>query len=294
MTIRLSEEELQAILAEAEAEIKEVLKSESARLAKAQEPGEEGAPDEGSAPPMDEGSAPMDEGSAPPMEGTGAPPMDEGSAPPPGPEGSAPAGDPAAEQGATDPAALEAEYSQLPPEELKVHYMAVKSALFKLMGAGPDAGAGPEGSAPPAPAPAGPPPGGPAPAPAMKGEMSAGKQVSPSPGNGGKLGKSETARDEALEQLKAELKKNEEHINLLATALDKALTTPLRKAVTTVAHVPKGEEDKSTALSLSKSEIAEKLSEKARDPKLAKSDRDLINKFYVGAVDVVKLQHLLQ
>lgn len=291
MTIRLSEDELQSILAEAEAELKEVLKSQGDRLAKAQVPGEDDGADEGSAPAPESSGPPMDEGSASPEasapEGSadpaGAPPMDGG------PEASASA-DPAAGQ-QMDPQALEAEYAQLPPEQLKVHYLAAKSALFKLMGGGAQdgMGAGPEASAPPpGAAPAGP---APAPAPAMKGEMSAGKQVTGSPANGGMV-KSEHA--EEISFLRAELKKNEEGLNLLATALDRALGTPLRKAVTTVNHVPKGNDESSSVQSLSKSEISEILSEKARDPKLAKSDRELINKFYAESIGVEKITHLLQ
>ena len=282
-TLDVSQDELNSILAEVSRDLDEVLKAEtenlSESLAKADEEempeGDESAP---AAPPADESAPPAEA----PMDAA-APPADE-SAPP---AAEAPA-DPAAEEGPMDVNALTEEYAQLPPEELKMHYMAAKAALYQTMGAGDqaeqEAPAPADPAAPPAPAPEA---SAPPPAPAMKGEMSAGKAIESSPGNGG-LAKSEEENksDAQIEELNSK-------IDTLAKALDLALGTPMRKAVTNISYVPKTDETPEEK-PLSKSEFHEKLNEKAQDPNLSKSDRQLINKFCVGVVDVAKIEHLLK
>ena len=116
----------------------------------------------------------------------------------------------------------------------------------------------------------------------MKGEMKA------SAANGGKsmpVKKSENAEV-------ADLK---EQIAGLTKAVTILVGAPMRKAITTVAGlVPAGTKPATDVSSLSKSEISTRLSEKARDPKMEKKDREAINGFYDGRYDVSKIAHLLQ
>lgn len=158
--MKLKDSELKNILSEVEAELGSLLKAEQEKLVKAAPTDDDSSADDSA--PSDEGSAPGAdagaEGSAPAPGPEASAPGDEGSAPM-GDEGMAPAPDqqmdPAADASApADPAMLEAEYSKLPPEELKAHYMAAKAALFKVMGAGGDAAPSPDaGMAPPPAAP---------------------------------------------------------------------------------------------------------------------------------------------
>lgn len=276
--ITLKEDELEAILAEVERDLAAVLKSESERLSKAV--GDDD--DEQSAP---EGSAPPAEGSAPPM---GAAPeegsADEASAPalggpPPDADAAAPQGDdqdPADDQGG-DMESLKGEYAALPLEELKMHYMAAKSALLEQMqsqgGAEGSASPGEKSAPPPAPAPG---PEASASPPAMKSEKAAAATLS----------KAEEAKNQKIAELQAQ-------VSGLAKAVELLVSTPQRKAVTSIAYLGKTEAT-AEAPTLSKSEIIEKLNEKAKDPKLSKNDRSLINKFCVNKADVKSIEHLLR
>jgi hypothetical protein len=281
--MKLKDSELKAILAEVQADLDKSLDLEVKKLSKAagedempaeepemsaapaeETPGEDHAPAEET--PGEEHSAPADE----------APMGDE----PPADEASAPA-DPAAEdpaaadgaEGAMSPEELEAEYSKLDPETLKMHYLAAKAALFAAMGGG--AGGAPEASAPAAP-PAAPPAAGPgmeasAPAPAMKSEK-----------NDASLSKAEKAE---LETLREQVKLQEKLFDLL--------NAPARKAVTAVDFVAKSEE-KADKRVLSKSEVASKLKTVTADAKLSKSDRELVNGYVLGTVSIDKIEHLLK
>lgn len=281
--MKLKETELKAILAEVEQEINDLLKAEGKKLAKAA--GDDDA--EGSAPP-EGSSAPPDAPEASPGEespGEASAPADKDASPAPADASPAPGADgqdPAADDQPMDMESLKAEYAKLPPEELKMHYMAAKAALFMAVGGGQEASAAGDAGQP-APAPSAPPSEASAPAPAMKKELQA------SPGSGGQMKKSETAapqvdpRDEEIKLLKSQ-------VEGLAVVVDKVLAQPLRKAITSVAHLPKTEVEKKT---LTKEEINVKLSEKAREP-LKKSDRDLINKFYTGSAGLADIEHLLK
>lgn len=290
--MKLREDELKQILTEVEAEFGQLLKSESARLAK--------AADGDGPPPKEESSA-----SAPPAEGSESPPADASASAPadadvpgaqPGEEQSMPPGQEAPEasapetegsQGPVDPEALKQAYNDLDDEALQAHYLAAKAVLLERMSGGvqADQGAGP--GAPPAGPDAGPPAGAP-PGPDMgmgKGEMAASK------GNGGDalsaVKKSEdAAKDAKIEEL-------EKMVEGLTKAVDMVLQAPLRKAVTSVAHIAKGGEEKKDLSSLTKGEVDTKLKAKVRDPKLAKSDRDLINGYALGHVKLDKIAHLL-
>lgn len=195
--MKLTKKELDKVLASVTEDVAELLKSETEegeKLSKA-DPGAETAGEEkpeGSSaePPKEEPSA----SPSPEASGDGsAPPAAEGTPPAPEGEGSAPSGDPAADQQG-GPEALEAEYAQLPPEELKAHFLACKSALMKVLagGAGPEGSApagapGAEGSAPAAP-PAAPPAGAP---PAPEGSAPPAPPAGPSPEGEPPMGKKE-------------------------------------------------------------------------------------------------------
>jgi hypothetical protein len=329
MPIQLDDAELSSILNEVETELNVVFKNEAAKLKKAKEDGSDddsgssgdsGPPSGGdSGPPSGGDSSPAPDASAPP--GGGSPPPDASASAP-----ADPAASPDAGGGPMDVQSLKAAYSQLPDQELEMHYVACKAALMeKLQGqsAGgaappgaspaPDAsappGAPPGGASPPPPAaPPGPPagaspspsapPGPPdqSPPPAFKGEMSAGKQlnVAGPDANGGPVKKSENEL-----KLEAQLAEQGQMIEGLAKAVDLVLGAPQRKAVTTLSSVKvlgKNESNANDAapVSLSFEQAKAKLSEKARDPKLAKSDRILINKFCVREADQAQVAHLLK
>lgn len=304
--IKFNKEQLDEMLAAVAVDITEMLKNESAALtkgAKDDAPAEESEGSEGPAAP--EASAP--EASGPPA-GPEASAPEAGPpaevAPPAGPEASAPA--PAPGQGEIEPAPtveqLQAEYSQLDPEQLKMHYLACKGALLASMGGG----AGPEASAPagpPAP-PAGPPAGPEASAPPMAMGEKSGKQVvlGDAKGNGGKIeagkmSKSEIEKDEKIAKLEKSQADQTEAVAQLAKVIETVLQ-PVRKSVkgiSDVRFVARTEEPKvSPVSSLTKKEVTAKLREKARDIKLSKSDKDLISSYTVGGVDISKIEHLLK
>jgi hypothetical protein len=289
MPITINDVDLESILREVEADFDTAVKNQ--RLRKADDeavgddaPGGDAPPD---APPGgDEASAP------PPGAGGDMPPPGAGD---PDAQGSAPPGaDPAADQGApNDIEGLKAEYAQLPPEELKMHYIAVKAALFAAMqqgggagpagpGADPAAGAGGPppmpGADPAAGAGAPPPPMAGGPPPAMKGEMTPSKNPN---GGGAAMAKAEKLLADQQKQIEG-----------LSTAVEMLLKTPVRKAVTNFDFIRKSED--SNAPTLTRGQIMEKLNEKAKDPKLAKSDRNLINAFCVSSVDASQIAHLLK
>lgn len=305
----INQDVLDQLLVEVTGEIAEYLRKDEAALRKAVDedgapaPDEESEGSEGPAAPMESSAG----GETPPEMGDdgmgapdGSPMMDEASA---APEGTA-----AHEGGEIEPApsveGLQSEYMKLDPEALKMHYLACKEALMAQMGAGPEASAppAPEASvappAPPAPAPA---------APAFKAEaVPSGKEMSSEEeANGGEvekgkaLGKSEAnAEIVALKQRLAKSEADKSAIEAQALELAVKLTAPLRKSIkglSDLQFVPKevSTEKKSPSQGLSKNEIVSKLREKARTETLKKSDRDLINQYTVGMLDVSKIEYLL-
>jgi len=293
MSLKIKESELKALLDEVASDLSKAFESEKGQLAKAalsnaemeksalakdDAPGEESSPDESaSAPP----AGPPDE-SAPPMPEEGsesAPPPDASASPDmaPSPEGM----DPAADQSAAlTPEALQSEYSKLAPEELDMHIKAALAAKAAVAGA-PDASAG----APPmgASAPPGAPPMDPM---AMKSELSVDQKA-----NGGQISKSEKHYDDEIESLKALVKSQAEDTENLAKALKLVLEQPMRKAVTSVAHLPKAETEKAP---LTRASVNARLKELSMKPDLKKSDRQLINDFYDGRVSADKLAPLFE
>jgi len=315
MTMKIKESELKALLEEVANDLSKAFESEKDKLVKAEEveksalakddaPGEE-SPGE---PPAADASAPPDASAAPsPEEGSeSAPPASpDASASPDGAPSPDAAMDPAADASAAlTPEVLQAEYSKLAPEELDMHIKAALAAKAAVAGA-PDASAGappmapPDASAPPMAPPAGPSappaPGAPPLDPmALKSEVPAGNLKA----NGGQikgasLGKSEGEKrhDDEIEALKALVKSQAEDTENLAKVLKAVLEQPLRKAVTSVSHLPKVETEKAP---LTKASINARLKELSQKPDLKKSDRQLINDFYDGRVRADALAPLFE
>lgn len=301
--VKISDKELQDILAQVQSEVSSVLKAEKesvTKLSKAEESSSSGSTS------MEKGSSPFEgsasgSASASPEASASVSGSPEGSFSAPGapdegapagaaPEEGAPAGGEDAE-GAVDPGMLQAEYEKLSPEELEMHFVACKAALESKMG-GAEAGA-PEGAVGPGAA-GGPPPAGVEPGPEMnpappmgKAEMPSHKTNGDATKNLGKVGKSEE-----LSKMEGEVKEMKHQLNVALQALD-LLSRPLQKAITGTNYVPKTQETKKDFAQLSKSEINEKLKKKVTT-KLAKSDRHLINEYCYGNVGVEKIAHLLK
>lgn len=297
--MKLKDSELNSILAEVEAELADLAKSEGAKLAKAagDEPdGDEasqGAPEASASAP--DASAP--EASAPDASAPEASASPDASASPVPEESTSAAApdapmDPAADQsaGPVDPAALKAEYSALDPESLKMHYMAAKAALFEMMGAD---GAGPDAGSPTAPdagSPAGPPVGPPDGPPAMKAEISA------SPANGNALKDQPPAFMASVKKSEAEAKAKihdlENQVELLTKAVETVLTKPMRKAVTSVAFLSKPEHQEPPKPA-SKADIQAKIRNALHGGKLTKSEKTQLFSFTLGNATLESIQDLL-
>jgi hypothetical protein len=96
--------------------------------------------------------------------------------------------------------------------------------------------------------------------------------------------------EDEIEGLKALAKSQDEAMERLTKILTKVLEQPLRKAVTSVAHLPKADEKKE----LTKESIHGRLKELSAKPDLKKADRQLINDFYDGRVKADKLAPLFE
>jgi len=93
----------------------------------------------------------------------------------------------------------------------------------------------------------------------------------------------------------AELKKNFDAAQEFVAKLVSKIAAPKAKAITEIASLAKNEGGSGETPSLSKAEITEKLFRKSSDPKLEKSDRDAINKFYDGGqININSISHLLK
>lgn len=287
-TLKVTDRELQNILAELENDLDGYLTDTQAKLSKARE--EDASPSAGMGALSASGSSPSASGSSPSAsmgspsasggspsasgeegfpggeEGGEAPPMEGAPQGQPGMEGA-----PGGEEGPVDPAALEAEYAKLPLPELQAHYLAAKSALFQVMGQGQGQGA-PQGAPPQAP-----PPG-----------PSAGGAPPPGPSAGGAppMAMSEMSKSEA-EDIKAQLAEMTKIVNLF-------VGQPIRKAVTGASYVAKSEENTVEVKSITPAQITAKLAQLTRSPELKKSDRDLVNGYYEGVVKVDAIAHLLK
>ena len=192
---------------------------------------------------------------------------------------------------------MESKLQALPDDKLMHLYQAAKQAVFARM---QPQGQDPSAGAPPAAPPMSPSPGpSPSPAPGAPPAFKAEKPMAANPANGGgktsavKIGKSEQEEDMDTKKV-ADL---EQQVELLGKALTLLAGAPLRKAVTSVSHLPKPGDtaaDKKDVAKLTKAEVTAKLIEKTRDPAMSKADRKLVNGFYDNSVSLEKIAHLLQ
>lgn len=102
--------------------------------------------------------------------------------------------------------------------------------------------------------------------------------------------KSESAaKDAQIADLKKSLDVATEFLNKLFTKK----SAPAAKAITSVETIAKSEGGKEEK-DLSKNEITAILNKKVADPSLTKSDRDLINAFYLNSGSINSISHLLK
>jgi hypothetical protein len=295
----MTKEEIAAVLAELDADLKKGEADAAQTLRKAA--GDEPEPKE------DASASAGGEDSGAPAADAGGPPAPDASAsaggpPPPaaGPDASmggapAPGGDPAMDAGLT-PEALQAEYAQLPPQELDMHLQAALAAK-EAMSAAAAPGAGAPGAMPPppgaAPAPdasasAGMPPMG-------KEELRINKEA-----NGGKISMGKSEEFESLkkdfESLKKShdelLKTSKEDTENLSKAVKLVLEAPVRKSVSAISEI---------APDLKKSEEVKPMSTRDVDDfiktnahKMTKSERDLWLAFVDKKVPAAKLAPMLE
>jgi hypothetical protein len=305
--IKFEKEKLDQLLAEVGNELAAMIKAEGNDLEKSAKDDAPGEASEGSAGPTEPDGDADDMVDAAPAEGSASDMPPEESPGEAHNEPEAAAAEAAEEQGqapgeeamgqeqAPSVEELQAEYSKLDPEALKMHYLAAKSALMAAMGQDQAQAPAPEASAPaaaptpPAPAPAG--------APMAMGEKKAAKAMDYSNGNSGgemkagKMGKSE--KDVEIEALKAQLEEQNQALLQLA----EVVATPIRKSVkglSDLRFIERTEETKVSAVAkLTKAEVMTKLRERVREGKLSKSDKDLISQYTVGGGDAAKIEHLL-
>lgn len=234
------------------------------------------ATDEKSSPPM-----PASDSAAPESPTADAPPADAA----PADAAPADAGDPAAAGG--DEQTLEHAYAELSDEDFQAHWEALKAVAMQRMAQPAQAAPAQPPMQPPASPSAAPPPPPAAKAPAM---ASAGGSAAP-------MMRSEPSDDlEDLKKAESKVADLEKQVSGLTDLLEKMLSKPVQKAVTSMAEViAKSEADKPQVKPLSKTEIRSKLDQAARNPSLAKSDRDLINRYFLsGDVKVSQIEHLLK
>lgn len=292
----MTKEEIAKVLAELDADLKKGEQEAAETLKKAAE-GEPPEKEDASASAGGEDSgAPASDASA------GGPPAPDASAggPPPGPDASAggapaPGGDPAMDAGpGLTPEALQAEYAQLPPEELDMHIQAALAAKEALSAAaGPAAGA--PGMAPPAPAAPMAPPDASAGGPPMMGkeELRINKEA-----NGGKIsmGKSEDTElrkeFESLKKAHEELLKNaKEDTENLTKAVKLVLEAPVRKSISGISEVPADLKKSEEVKPMTRKEVDGFIKENAH--KMTKSERDLWLAFVDNKVPASKLAPML-
>jgi len=110
---------------------------------------------------------------------------------------------------------------------------------------------------------------------------------------GVQMQKSENAEVELLKSENETLKKNLEAVSTFITKLVEKRVAPAGKAITSLDVIAKSE-GSNEEKTLSKGEIDTALSKKSQDPKLEKSDRDLINAYYLSSGSINSISHLLK
>lgn len=322
--------ELRNVIAEMAEQLEGAWQTSKQELLSKAIPEESDAGGEKSSPPADPGSS---DSSAPASDpAASAPAAAAPASAPASAPAAAPAGaDPAmgADQGAPlTPEALQAEYSQLAPEELDMHIKAALSAK-EALAASASAVAPDAASAAPGSAPAGAPP------MAMKteigghetseqslsedtvdkgeGSMIGGEHTSEASlaedtvdkaeliashkkASGGQIvKKTETSvdpRDSEIVELKKSLKTASEDIENLTKAVKMVLERPERKAITTIAALSKHELPVLTKKEYTPEEAKEQLN--ALAPKLNKAEREIVFDFYGGKVKADALAPLFE
>lgn len=100
-----------------------------------------------------------------------------------------------------------------------------------------------------------------------------------------------------IDKVKAEnsdLKKNLENVaSLWKQFVDKNMPAPTQKAITSVDVIAKSE-GSGEVTPMTKAEVTAVLLRKSQDPTLAKSDRELINAFYLNSAGIETISHLLK
>lgn len=328
----LTDEQLDAILNDAETALMPVLKAEADKVEKLQK-GEGSASPEKSSSASAEGSASAggppgaDGGSAsassdsppagPPGASPSAPPgspspaggplgSPPGSPPPAGPPGADPSAPPGAAPGGApggapmDPAALQQIVSQMSPDEKQALYLALKMDMQAGM---PPAGgpspmpAAPGPSAPPSPSPMAPPMGKMEVGSGAKAPQDASPGVRAPSGNGEPVLQSIGKSNDEVVNLKKTVEDQGKVIDKLEEIVTKLARTPMRKAITGISQVdlgPKGTEAEPRLLS--KKDISEKLKARLRDESrpLNKSQKERFRRFYdEGSKDISLIEDLI-
>ena len=274
-------------------------------------PKDKQAPSKAPSAPAEKESAPASASApeAPPAEAAPEAPEAAPEAPSADEAAAAAPGTPEHEQGEIEPATtveeLQAEYMNLDPEALKMHFLAAKAALVAAMGADQSQADAP--MAPPAPAPEAPlamaeksaseasKEASSASASSMdKKEMSAEKSSASSSEESSSKSSSSMAKSEKdvkIEELEAQLKLQTEEVAKLAQVLE----TPIRKSIKNISDlkfIEKTDANKAP-VQMTTAQAKAKLTEKLRDGKLSKSDKELFMKFSCGSIDISKVEHLL-
>lgn len=301
-------EELNALVAEFSAEFDALVKAEVAKTGTVLAKADDESPSDDKkdkAPPSDSSGSDSSAGGPPPAAESApaapAPDASASSAPASAPSAdpAAASASPAAPAGGDPMAALSQAYAQLSPEELQMHFEAMKQVLMTQQasaGAAPaapmaDPMAGAAGAAPAAPV---------APAPDASAAPAGG--VAPLAGEGSKpLDPAATMalkseHEKQMNLVKSERDALESKVEQLTETLGKVLNQPIRKSVTGKDLIGMLDSEKPAAPSfddMSKAEITKKLLTVARNPELKKADRELINKYYKGTANVDALAHLL-
>jgi len=97
------------------------------------------------------------------------------------------------------------------------------------------------------------------------------------------------------QKVKAEgLQKSLDAVSAFLTKLVEKKVAPAGKAITSLEVIAKSEGGNDEGKTFTKSEIDATLSKRTLDPKLEKSDRDLINAYYLSGASINSISHLLK
>jgi len=131
------------------------------------------------------------------------------------------------------------------------------------------------------------------PPPALKAEVPASMKNVPANG-----GTEKAAVPDAIKKSEADLKiaDLEKQIELMAKAVELSLGTPVRKAITSVAHIPRatGDAPQAEEKKLSKAEVQAKIRTAVASGKLTKSQKDQLFSYAVGNVEFDAVKDLLE